>query len=726
MKPRASRYSPRLLDADVLERLTVGREAVLDKLVTNLRSTIDSGQGRFDLLVGSRGVGKSHMLGLVEAWIRSEATLQGRVLVVSLSEEFHPSSLLHLLAKVLGQLPEDESLPPLSAQLAALRTPDRDEAIEMAVAMIRGRLRGRALLVMLENLDFVFRDLGRKAQAKLRKIVQTEHSWSIFATARTAAGLMKQADPFFGTFVIEPLEPLAPEQCREMMIRLARAYERPKLEAWLGTPEGMLHVRAAHHLVGGNPRVVAMVFHHLDPERLDDVHANFYRLAEEVTPYYQEQMTRLSAGQRPVMEFLAERWSPASVSEIAAGTFNEPASVSNHLRALRRDRLVHSLAVGKERFYELSDPLHRIARAMKRDDRLGAAIAQVARMWALLSATRLEAGGDSRWAVRLCEDDSEYLQELSKQLLPALGTGGDELAQHVDALLRYTEAHRFPLTILGLMRLGREQDAVVHIKTMLEGGMEDHVAVLYAVWLELGFQLSWDSPSRRLLVEAFEGVAPHKTMSRVLGVHGPSMRGLILLRALEDLGIDFVIEVLRGTHYEISEMDWVRLAFAAWVRKKLGRFLAATASSPLAVELLGGKDAERYSSDLTDNPELIAEHFMFALVQICYSLDQIAAFERPDLIKENLDALALENLGTTLWIGIPLWVASGRDPAKLSAVFESYVAIPVDLEGVLEVADNARAFASLGLESRVFVRMLFESIGASDLLAQLPADPSSD
>src|SRR5690606_1026422 len=135
------------------------REPLLERLVENLGASIASGQGRFDLLVGPRGVGKSHMFGLVEGRVRAPPGLQGRVVVVALPEEFHPSSLLHLLAKVLEALPEDPSFPPIAAQLKVLRgRDDVDEALEMVVAMIRARLGGRALLLMLENIDTLFRD----------------------------------------------------------------------------------------------------------------------------------------------------------------------------------------------------------------------------------------------------------------------------------------------------------------------------------------------------------------------------------------------------------------------------------------------------------------------------------------------------------------------------------------------------------------------------------------
>ncbi|MCA9701476.1 MAG: ATP-binding protein, partial [Myxococcales bacterium] len=229
----SSRFSPRLLDPEILARLTVGRAELLERLVENLSAAILSGHGRFDLLVGPRGVGKSHMLGLIEARVRAHPQLGERLVLVTLPEEFHASSLLHLLARVLDGLPESDAMPPVEAQLRLLRGRDTSEAIDMAVAMIRARLQGRALLLMFENLDEIFAALGRKGQAQLRKIVQTEAGWSIFATARTSLALTRQSEPFHGTFVVEQLKALAPVQCCEMLLRLAEVHERPELVDWL-------------------------------------------------------------------------------------------------------------------------------------------------------------------------------------------------------------------------------------------------------------------------------------------------------------------------------------------------------------------------------------------------------------------------------------------------------------------------------------------------------------
>jgi hypothetical protein len=113
VKPRSSRFSPRLLGHEVLEQLTAAREPLLARLVGSLSAAILSGQGRFDLLVGPRGIGKSHLLGLVEGRMRAHADLCERLVIVALPEEFHPSSLL---TRRSGSIPAPETGEPTVSQ----------------------------------------------------------------------------------------------------------------------------------------------------------------------------------------------------------------------------------------------------------------------------------------------------------------------------------------------------------------------------------------------------------------------------------------------------------------------------------------------------------------------------------------------------------------------------------------------------------------------------------
>lgn len=267
----------------------------------------------------------------------------------------------------------------------------------------------------------------------------------------------------------------------------------------------------------GLPEIERRLRAHLDPEHLDDFEGNFFRLAEEVTPYFQEQMGRLSAGQRPVMEFLAERWAPASVSEIADATFVPATTVSTHLRALRNNRLVRAMAVGKERYYEIADPLHRVARAMKQDRKLGAAIARMARVWALLSGR--EQAGSPLWVLSdYCEAESDYVRQLSKQLIEHM-TDRVEVARMVEALMPHVQGHPAQVYVVyGLMLLERDMDALANIEVMAAANLNFGLAGVILAQLGNGQPLTACPMAEAALMRAYSRVRDAGKLANILSL----------------------------------------------------------------------------------------------------------------------------------------------------------------------------------------------------------------
>lgn len=378
--PKSSRFSPHLVPVENLERLFVGRHDLLSTLAEDVVATARAGGARYELLVGPRGAGKSHLLALLAHRVR-EALGQEAVLVL-LDEEEYVSSLPALLARTLGAMPAEEGLPEPMEQVRALQRDPSGDLSARAARMIAERLGERPLVLCLENLDQVFEALKIQGQKRLRAILQERGRWSVVATSRTADEPFTRRDrPFFGTFISHDLGGFEAEDCQQMLLQLSRVHERENLETCLRTPKGMGRVRAIHHLTGGTPRAMALIFPYLNEETLEDLVGAFYDLAEELTPYFQEQMARLPPGQRALLEQLAENWRPLSVSELAARCFVSTQSASSQLNRLRQDGLVRRAKLGRERFYELADPLHRISRAMKRPDRAMETLARFLVYW---------------------------------------------------------------------------------------------------------------------------------------------------------------------------------------------------------------------------------------------------------------------------------------------------------------------------------------------------------
>jgi DNA-binding transcriptional ArsR family regulator len=362
MSAISSRFSPRSLPPGQLDRLTVAREGLLAALERVVTGAAASGAARFDVLIGPRGSGKSHCIGVLEARLRASPQLTERAIIVALPEHVRPTSLVSLLAAVLREFPDDADVGPASDALQSLQRQKDGNQEQRAVDLIRGRLEGRGLIILLENLDELFEALGREGQQRLRNILQTQRRWSIIASSCSLSpAFVKYEAPFHGTFNQHRLEPLSPEQSRDMLAVLAEVHGRTGLAELLRTPLGMARVRAIHHLLGGNPRAMAFMFRQLDERRLDHFELTLADLADELEPYVREQTARLSPAQRAIVQLLAESWRPLTVTEISERSFSSQASTSGALRHLRADALVQERKLGREHYYELGDPLHRLA-----------------------------------------------------------------------------------------------------------------------------------------------------------------------------------------------------------------------------------------------------------------------------------------------------------------------------------------------------------------------------
>lgn len=360
MTARPSKFSPRTEPVADLVARTVARKETLEKLVDSLADAVEAGHARFDLLLGPRGAGKSHLFALVENELRQR--LKDRVAVLALPEDFHPGSTVHLLARVLQELTDEATFTTQRRILVAAG----EDGPERAEQMIAAATAGRPLVIMLENIDVGLAALGRRGQQQLRRSLQSQRNWSIFATARDLVPAFAKEDaPFFGTFVEHRLRPLDLEGCREMLAALARQAGNVEVAGELETPAGLVQVGALRHVLGGFPRAMALVYPHLAQTNAEGLVEALERLSEDLTPYFQEQLARLSVGQRPVMELLAGSWRPLSVGEISEGTLTPATTTSTHLRRLRGDALVVATRLGREVFYEIADPLFRISHAMK-------------------------------------------------------------------------------------------------------------------------------------------------------------------------------------------------------------------------------------------------------------------------------------------------------------------------------------------------------------------------
>lgn len=758
-----SRFSPRSEPFEALQARTVCRDPLVGRLVESLAGSVRDRQARFDLVLGPRGAGKSHLLGLVLGRLRDE--LAGEAVVAAVAEDFHPTSLVHLLAEVLRECPQPDDAPPLQRRLDLLADAG-DDAIERATTMLGHATDGNPLVIVIENLDTTLRALGRSGQQQLRSLLQTNGTWSMLASSRTLspAVLSKESAPFYGTFKEHRLKQLSAGCCQQMLVALAEQTEQSALVQTLSGRIGLARVKALRNVLGGYPRAMAFVFRHLAEDRTDDLTGALVALAEELTPYFQEQLARLSDGQRPIVELLAENWRPLSVGEISRRTFAPQASTSTHLRRLREDALVRALKVGRVVFYELADPLFRVARAMKRPELQSGMLLRVLQAWYSTPATDEEM---ERLAARTLFDGGyEFLENVRSKLLVELGQyqltvfegtlsrwrrgENREAVEYVRARLQNREPYFTGWLAVALALNGQPEEALAELEDLRGAGLLSAFAAIHALCvaapkdLQLGrFRLA--GLAAHLADWWRDHATPGTTSLRKLGEYvrqpGASPREAVLLtrtrvvfQALARNEVDGALALAVALGHKLRHEELLTFA-VIWLRAWFRQEPIPTAA---AARLQHARPASQHRwmdvaldgltgqfSATRPEPGLDQAHDAWtdgdsANNPVWISLVACLFVDGGDNAPRNGNREFCEHLGTPersylAYAGTLYWLASGRDWPN--GGLESRVAdIPFSrsFRDVLQAPTAAAAVARLGAPERELVEDLARNLGRSD------------
>jgi DNA-binding transcriptional ArsR family regulator len=471
-RPKTSRYSPHRVEPEILEAVFIARRPLLERLVRDFLESAKTGVGRYEAITGPRGIGKSHLLALVQHQIRTHPE-QDTLELVFLGEEVYVASLIDMFGRVLSSLPAIPGMPLAADLLARLRKAPAVEQLDRVIQLLDSRTGSTPILLLIENLDRVFQAIGTQGQSRLRAFLQARPSWSVLASSCTWGEAFTSANrPFYNTFYPSLLKTFSCIECHDMLRRLAVVEQDNKLLSQLNGPTAEAQVGAIRHLLGGNPRAMAMIFPFLQGGRLDDLEGAFFELAEELTPYFQEQLAQRPSGQQPYLEHLASSWYPLTVSELSELTYSTPQTASGQLRYLKRDQLVLSTEVGREQFYEIAEPLHRLAWAMKRPDRAPLALARFVSVWLSQEEIRKRWRSSSlkerhlyqlAWQPPLDNDIPSWLEKRIQSILHA--------TKALEAAEELYLAHPSPKTFLCLLSQ-IIQSAPERIRMMAQEGME--------------------------------------------------------------------------------------------------------------------------------------------------------------------------------------------------------------------------------------------------------------
>jgi tetratricopeptide (TPR) repeat protein/DNA-binding CsgD family transcriptional regulator len=362
-----SRFTPSMMSADVLEKVFVQRGDMADRVVDVLQQSILSPSKHHTLVIGSRGIGKTHLLSLIHNRIAQQDGLAEQVRIAWLrEEEWGVASFLDFLYRILRALAVRYDNQELREQTEQLFSISLKTAERRAADLLREFTGTKPLLLIAENLDSIFAGLGKKGQQRLRAYLQEESSWTILASSQALfAGVTLYASPFYGFFDIHHLQELSVEDAARLVRNIAELANDTELATYVQSEAGRARIRAVHHLAGGNHRVYMILSEFLTRDSLDHLVEPFLRMMDDLTPYYQARMEALSPQQRKIIDLLCSVRGAAPVKEIAKRCFISSQTASSQLKDLRDRGYVESTPVGRDAYYELAEPLMRLALEVK-------------------------------------------------------------------------------------------------------------------------------------------------------------------------------------------------------------------------------------------------------------------------------------------------------------------------------------------------------------------------
>lgn len=363
-----SRFSPNRTSPHDLEAITVHGDGYIAEAVESVRTCLQTNNADHLLFVGPRGAGKTHAITLIHHRISQAEDLREKLRVAWLNEDETSDSLLSLLLRIYRALSKeypDEF--PSSLTDVIFDCTDPDKATEMMAELLLKQLRNRTLLLLMENMDALFRDMSEVEQIQCRSLI-CEHPR--FCTVATAQRLFQEVSEeggiFSGFFQIVELQPFTVESASQLLINLARLRRDNELVSYILSWQGRSRIRALHHLTGGNPRLFVILSDFINRESLETLVGPFEELVDEqLTPYYQERLRWLPTLQRKIVEFLCASPKPVPVKEIARQLFTTHPSISGQLRDLRKLGYVKDFKRGRESLYELTEPLMRLSYQVK-------------------------------------------------------------------------------------------------------------------------------------------------------------------------------------------------------------------------------------------------------------------------------------------------------------------------------------------------------------------------
>ena len=368
-------FAPWLASPEHLAQTLVGRDELLHDLLSCVAQAAQGATANHTVLIGPRGVGKTHVLCLVAHHVRGlldppealAGQLRGWVPVLFAEEEYAAqNSLANFLLNLVGKLHEESPLEELWRLPPDLLEREDPAVCECCLERLRRfhRDRRQRILILIDNLQRVLAQWPDDDHGRLRGFLSGQSFVLVIGTAQTVFDdIMSQRAAFHQFFELRPMGELTEDQVLELMSRRFQVDGRER-EFEARRAEFARRIPAIQRLAGGNPRLVVFLYHIATRTTFIEIEGALHDLIEEVREYFMRRFEALNPQPRKILDTLAQMAGPSTPTEIAHAAREPVGSVTTQLRRLEKKHYVRRIKLKRQRAtrYDITERLFRIWR----------------------------------------------------------------------------------------------------------------------------------------------------------------------------------------------------------------------------------------------------------------------------------------------------------------------------------------------------------------------------
>ena len=232
-------FGARSINPEILEKLLVGRTKVAEYLFDAVKSIAEYKNNQQILVIGQRGMGKTHLLRTLHHRIQDYINDNKIVVAYFSEEEYGVSDYLDFLIRIINSFVKwnDNDKSYLLEKMFDLQETQVTSQVNVAEKIIEDYIGKRSLVILAENFSDILESIKVKDQGKLRAWLYKVNRINIIATSQALSDDFDREDrPFYGFFNTYYLKNLSYEESLEFLISLAKVENRPEVVEFLKGP----------------------------------------------------------------------------------------------------------------------------------------------------------------------------------------------------------------------------------------------------------------------------------------------------------------------------------------------------------------------------------------------------------------------------------------------------------------------------------------------------------